>query len=63
MDVEPSEWIVRGTNGLPAQLLDAQYSANGWAYFYPDGAGGEISEVYVYPQAGRHGLLALEFSF
>ena len=44
--------------GYLRNFLDAQYSANGWAYFYPDGAGGEISEVYVYPQAGRHGLLA-----
>ena len=48
--------------GYLRNFLDAQYSANGWAYFYEWG-GEEISEVYVYPQAGRHGLVALEFSF
>jgi iron complex outermembrane receptor protein len=49
-------------SGYLRNFLDAQYSANGWAYFYEWG-GEEISEVYVYPQAGRHGLVALEFSF
>lgn len=49
-------------SGYLRNFLDAQYSANGWAYFYEYG-GQEISEVYVYPQAGRHGLVALEFSF
>ncbi len=49
-------------SGYLRNFLDAEYSANGWAYFYEWG-GEEISEVYVYPQAGRHGLLALEFSF
>ena len=49
-------------SGYLRNSLDAQYSANGWAYFYEVG-GEEISEVYVYPQAGRHGIVALEFSF
>jgi iron complex outermembrane receptor protein len=49
-------------SGYLRNFLDSQYSANGWAYFYESG-GEEISEVYVYPQAGRHGLVALEFSF
>ena len=48
-------------SGYLRNFLDAQYSANGWAYFYEVG-GEEISEVYVYPQAGRHGLVALEVS-
>jgi len=43
-------------------FLNAQYSANGWAYFY-EWEGVETSEVYLYPQAGRHGLVSLEFSF
>jgi iron complex outermembrane receptor protein len=49
-------------SGYLRNFLDSQYSANGWTYFYESG-GEEISEVYVYPQAGRHGLVALEFSF
>lgn len=49
-------------SGYLRNFLDAQYSANGWAYFY-EWEGQEVSEVYVYPQAGRHGLIALEFSF
>ena len=49
-------------SGYLRNFLNAQYSANGWAYFYEWG-GEEFSEVYVYPQAGRHGLIALEFSF
>jgi len=48
--------------GYVRNFLNAQYSANGWAYFY-EWEGVETSEVYVYPQAGRHGLVALEFSF
>ena len=49
-------------SGYLRNFLDAEYSANGWAYYYESG-GAEISEVFVYPQAGRHGLVALEFSF
>lgn len=49
-------------SGYLRNFLNADYSSNGWAYHYEWG-GKEISEVYVYPQAGRHGLIALEFSF
>lgn len=45
-------------------ILNARYSANGWTYSYLYGGIESIStEVYEYPQAGRHGMFALEFSF
>ena len=44
-------------------ILNHMYSASGWTYFYSDGQGGEISENYVYPQAGRNGFASLSVKF
>ena len=44
-------------------IFDHMYSANGWTYYYPDGEGGEISENFVYPQAGRNGFASLCLKF
>lgn len=45
-------------------VLDAMYSANGWTYSYRlGGAETEITENYVYPQAGRHFMVSLEWTF
>ena len=45
-------------------LLNAQYSANGWTYSYLYGGLDAMStEVYVYPQAGRNGLVSVELTF
>ena len=44
-------------------ILDHMYSANGWTYYYPDGEGGEISENFVYPQAGRNGFASMSIKF
>jgi len=45
-------------------LLDAMYSATGWTYSYwLGGSESEITETYVYPQAGRHGFITLAVEF
>jgi iron complex outermembrane recepter protein len=45
-------------------FLNAQYSANGWTYSYLYGGMESMTtEVYVYPQAGAHGMLSLEVNF
>jgi iron complex outermembrane receptor protein len=55
------EWSV---NLFANNVLDAMYSANGWTYSYRlGGPETEITENYVYPQAGRHFMLSLECTF
>ena len=45
-------------------VFDALYSANGWTYSYRlGGPETEITENYVYPQAGRHFMMSLEWCF
>jgi iron complex outermembrane receptor protein len=44
-------------------ILNHMYSASGWTYYYPDGEGGEVSENYVYPQAGRNGFASMSVKF
>ena len=45
-------------------FLNADYSANGWTYSYLyDGIENMTTEVYVYPQAGAHGMISLEITF
>ena len=45
-------------------LLDTLYSATGWTYSYwLGGPESEITETYVYPQAGRHGFITLAVEF
>jgi hypothetical protein len=40
------------------------YSANGWTYSYLyGGVDAMVTENYVYPQAGRHGFINLEYRF
>ncbi|MGB1075424.1 MAG: TonB-dependent receptor [Flavobacteriales bacterium] len=45
-------------------VLDAMYSANGWTYSYRDGGSQtEVTENFLYPQAGRHWMVSLEWTF
>ena len=45
-------------------VFDALYSANGSTYSYRlGGPETEITENYVYPQAGRHFMMSLEWCF
>lgn len=51
-------------SGYLRNALDAGYTTNGWTYSYLyGGLGAMTTENYVYPQAGRHGMLSLEVSF
>ena len=43
-------------------VLNTRYSSNGWTYSYR-AAGTDVTEVFVYPQAGAHGFLTLEYRF
>ena len=56
-----------GNIALSAHLrnfLNEEYSANGWTYSYLSGGiDNRTDEVYVYPQAGAHGMLSLEMNF
>lgn len=42
-------------------LLDHRYSNNGYTYSYI--AGAPVTENFYYPQAGRHGMVTLSWSF
>jgi iron complex outermembrane receptor protein len=45
-------------------FLNAQYSANGYTYSYLSGGlDAMTTEVYLYPQAGMHGMVSLEINF
>jgi iron complex outermembrane receptor protein len=45
-------------------ILNTQYSANGWTYSYLNGGiAAMTTEVYLFPQAGAHGMLSLEINF
>ena len=45
-------------------ILNTQYSANGWTYSYLNGGiAAMTTEVYLYPQAGAHVMLSLEINF
>jgi iron complex outermembrane receptor protein len=43
-------------------VLNTRYSSNGWTYSYR-AAGTDVTEIFVYPQAGAHGFLTLEYRF
>jgi iron complex outermembrane receptor protein len=43
-------------------VLNTRYSSNGWTYSYR-AAGTDVTEVFVYPQAGAHGFLTVEYRF
>ena len=43
-------------------VLNTAYSSNGWTYSYR-AAGAEVTEVFVYPQAGVHGFVTLDVRF
>ena len=43
-------------------VLNTAYSSNGWTYSYRS-AGAEVTEVFVYPQAGVHGFVTLDVRF
>jgi len=43
-------------------VLNSRYSSNGYTYSYR-AAGTEVTEIFVYPQAGAHGFLTLELRF
>lgn len=56
--VDGAEWAV---NLFVNNVFDAMYSANGWTYSYRyGGPETEVTENYVYPQAGRHFMISLE---
>ena len=45
-------------------VLNLAYSSNGWAYSYQNGGPStRVSEVYVYPQAGRYLTVGLDWSW
>ena len=45
-------------------FLNAEYSANGYTYSYLyGGLDAMTTEVYLYPQAGMHGMVSLEINF
>jgi iron complex outermembrane receptor protein len=48
-------------NGIVYNLLDAQYSSNGYTYSYF--AGEVVTENFLYPQAGLHVMLGLSVEF
>lgn len=44
-------------------ILNHMYSASGWTYYYSLDDGSEVSENYVYPQAGRNGFASMSVKF
>lgn len=55
---------VLSLNVFVNNVLGEEYSANGWAYSYQyGGAASRVSEVYVYPQAGRYVTVGLDWSW
>ena len=44
-------------------ILNHMYSASGWTYYYQLDDGSEVSENYVYPQAGRNGFASMSVKF
>ena len=55
---------VLSLNVFVNNVLGAEYSANGWAYSYQvGGPDSRVSEVYVYPQAGRFLTVGLDWSW
>ena len=44
-------------------LLNHMYSASGWTYYDQLDDGSEVSENYVYPQAGRNGFASMSVKF
>jgi iron complex outermembrane receptor protein len=53
-----AEWAL---NLFVNNVFDAMYSANGWTYSYRyGGPETEVTENFVYPQAGRHFMVSLE---
>lgn len=49
-------------SAFAVNVLNTRYSSNGWAYSYR-AAGTDVTEVFVYPQAGAHGFVTLEYRF
>ena len=62
-------WSPESERGLSVSLfanniLNEMYSANGWTYSYLNGGvDAMVTENYVYPQAGRHGFINIEYRF
>ena len=55
---------VLSLNVFVNNVLGEEYSANGWAYSYQNGGpASRVSEVYVYPQAGRFVTVGLDWSW
>ena len=55
---------VLSLNVFVNNVLGEEYSANGWAYSYQNGGPeSRVSEVYVYPQAGRFVTVGLDWSW
>jgi iron complex outermembrane receptor protein len=55
---------VLSLNVFVNNVLGVDYSANGWAYSYQyGGPDSRVSEVYVYPQAGRFVTVGLDWSW
>ena len=62
-------WSPESERGLSVSLFannifNEMYSANGWTYSYLNGGvDAMVTENYVYPQAGRHGFINIEYRF
>jgi len=62
-------WSPESERGLSVSLFannifNEMYSANGWTYSYLyGGVDAMVTENYVYPQAGRHGFINIEYRF
>lgn len=55
---------VLSVNLFVNNFMDAVYSANGWTYSYQSGGPDtRVSEVFVYPQAGRFFTVGLDWSW